>query len=371
MSGLRHLFKSEIKPLSSTGPTEFAEFIPLVGPGGGRVVVDKLIIKIVGTLTVGVAAFNGYDVPRLLSQVNVQEITGLNRWSLSGYKTKLMAEHLLGEDKWIDHPNIAVGAGGVVDLSLVVPFEKPFTVRPRDYSIGSDMFGKVILVGAAAALAQTGTTTLSALALQAYVLAEWHEEDSLEIKVQDQCQSMDFTTTNEARLVVGGPIHDLLLVKEGTTAGGDSIAAITDVRVDDLGIPMLQAGDFVVHHRLKRNIGNTGLAAAATERAYNLTAQKLILPIVAADEETSSYDGRTTRNVKINTYAAPAGCAALVRNIVPRDLGTVRRTLSNFNITENEALGARVKTASKSKRNPAAWSAEKKQFLPLSLPLPR
>lgn len=370
MQGLNLPFRSEVKDFIAGSAVELGEFVPLRGPNGGRVVIDDLIVRITGVITVATAAWNGYDVPRLIQTVTVEESGSLLRWSTSGLFARYAAEQFCGEDYVIDHANVAVGAAQAIDVSLMIPFEKPNQVRPKDTSMASDMFRKITINPASLAQAQTGTTVLSAPALKVYVLATWHEEESaLELKVVDQVTAGLFSSTEEARVMCQGPIHDLFLARQASTAGGDVVSAITDVRVDELNIPLMTRTDLIAYHTYKRRLGNTGIAGAGAEYRRSLVRSGFVLPIIASNKETSTWDGRVVKSIKLNATSAPAGCSYVMRQILPRDQNSTNMQFTQFGSTDEQIDSTRVKTEGKSKRDLKNWSMEKLKFATLSLPL--
>ncbi|TXH47111.1 MAG: hypothetical protein E6Q97_28000 [Desulfurellales bacterium] len=363
-------FKSEQKPWAAGSTVEFFDFVPTRGPEGGRVVIDSLTLCLVGTLTVGTAEFDGRDVPRLFQNVVVESRSGRQRRNLSGHKLRLAGIEALGIERWFEHGNVAVGASQAIDLRLQVPLEQPHYKRPRDFSMPADVLKKVSITCNSLSSAATGTAVLSAASLQIYVLASWHEEDSVEFKTEDRITSVDFTSANELRFSTQGAVHGLLVHKENTTAGGGaSVTGIVDGRIEDLGTPTLTRQDYVLEYSRDRALGNTAYGDGGTlggERYLDPVREGKVMPLIFAAQGASVRDGRVVETMKVTLSGSVSGLSAIVREVLPHDQGTFNATAARFGV---DAATLRVKTAAKSKRAPAGWGSRDLSVLPFSAPL--
>lgn len=365
----RFPFKSETKPWTPGQNMEFFDFVPARGPKGGRVVIDKFIIRVSGSITVATALWDGRDVPKLFQNLQIETRSGRLRWSGSGCKSRLASVVLHGADRHLEHANIAVGVGAIVDLSLIVPLEKRFAVRPRDFSMPADMFKKLALSTSSLAAAATGTTVLSAATLNVYVLAIWHEEFNVEFKCEDSVICTDFTSTTQAKLSLSGPVHDLFIVKESTTAGGDLITGITDARIEDLGTPLLTRGDYVADYTQKRGLGNTNAGATpGGERIMDPVREGKLLPVIVSDEHTSFFDGRIVESLKLDVGGGVAGLSCITRQVLPKDQQGFDATCARYNVDPRRL---RVKTAGKSNRELHHWDRQELVMAPMSAELPK
>lgn len=363
--------KSDTKVLTPGQPVYFNDFVQLRGNQRGRTVIDRIIVRIFGTITVGTALWNGADVCRLLSGVTIDDVIGNARWQLSGYASRLKSLHLCGEDAVTEHGNVAVGAAQAIDLYLTIPMTKRFVVRGKDFGLPADMLRQVSLYCAPLASAQTGTTVLSAASLSATILCDWHEETNLEFKVVDQVLSQQFGSGAECRLALQGPMHDLLIAREAATAGGDTVSAITAVKIPDLGFPELARTELLAVHRYKRKLGNTNASTPGGEVRYNVAGLGYVLPVIAADEETSSFEGAMVNSVLVQATGVPANSMCIYRQILPRNPTAMAAQFAQFGIDAKTAGMLRVKTESKSKQHPMQWTKQQAKFLPMSLPLER
>lgn len=354
-------WKSDTRNVNLGTPMELFDFVPLYGPGGGRVVVDKFIVCITGVITVAAALWNGTDVPRLLSLINVEARDGKQRWNLSGYKSRMMSIVLNGIEEHIEHANVAIGAAQAIDLRLIIPMTKRKIRRGKDFAMPADLFRKVTLNFASLAGAATGAAVLSAPVLQAYVLAEWHEEHSIEFKAEDVVKSVDFNSNTQAKLALSGAVHDLFVCKEDTTAGGASIAAITDARIDDLGIPLLTRQDYVASYTVKRQLSNTASGATpGGERYLEPVRDGKCLPIITSDTETSLWDGRIVENAKIDVGTGLAGLSCVTREVTEKSQANYNAQIARFQINPNQL---RMKTDGKSRRGLADGWTKREQLV--------
>lgn len=360
-------WKSETKTLVPGAPAEFFDFVPLTGPGGGRVVVDFFTMVITGTITVATAAWDGRDVPRLFQLLTVEQRDGRQRWNLSGYKSRIASIKYNGIEQHQEHGNVAIGAAQAIDLRLIIPMSKRYARRPKDFALPADCFKKIAVSFAALANAQTGTTVLSAASLQCYVLAEWHEEGSIEIKSEDIIKSADFHSNTQCKLSTQGVVHDLDIVLENTTAGGAAVTAITDVRIEDLGIPTLTRQDHTHSYRVKRGYGASGPTTPATERFLEPVLEVKQLPVITACPETSVTDGRLVDQMKIDVGGGVAGLSAITREIVEHSQSLFQMVVAKYGL---DARTVKIKTAGKTKTSLGDWGSKREQmYMPWKMAL--
>lgn len=330
------MYKSDTKPVTPGSYTEFFDFIPLVAPDGGRVVVDKFFLVITGTITVATALWDGRDVVRLAQLISVEKRDARQRWTLSGYKSRLASIKYNGIEEHQEHGNVAIGAAQAVNLRLLIPMRKRFTRRPNDFALPADAFKKIAVTWAALASAQTGTTVLSANSLNAYILAEWHSEQKVEFKVDDIVKSVDSNSATQARTALSGVLHDLDVCKEDTTAGGALVSAITDARIEDLGTPTLTFGDLQHSYSVKRQITPSGPVTPATERFLDPVRSSQLMPVLTSDNVTSPWDGRIVDSLKLDVGTGLAGFAIITREVVDKSQADYQATMARYNISPDD-----------------------------------
>lgn len=324
-------YKSDTKPVNPGSYTEYFDFVPLVAPDGGRLIIDKFVICIQGVVTVAVATWDGRDVPRLLGLVAVEKRDGRLRWSLSGYKSRLASIKYNGIDEHMEHPNVVVGAAQPVSLRLIIPMRKNFVRRPNDFAMPADAFKKITLTWNALANAQT-TCTLSAATLVAYILVEWHSENKIEFKCDDLVKSVDFNSATQARTSLSGVLHDLDVCKEDPTSGGTLVTAITDARIEDLGTPVLTYGDLQHSYTAKRKIAPSGIGAVAAERFLDPVREGKLLPVLTADYATSPWDGKIVDSLKLDVSNGIASMSLISREVVDKSQTDYNATMQRFGL---------------------------------------
>lgn len=341
-------FKSKTFTWNPSSTDDVFDFVPLRGPGGGRVVIDRFILCITGIITVATANWNGADVVRLFRNIRIEQRDNKARWNLSGMQSRLASIMFNGIVNHHEHATIAVAVGAAVDFRLVIPMTKPFIRRGKDFALPADIFSKITVDTNSLAGAATGTTVLSAQTLTYYVLAEWHEEFSVEFKAEDVIKSSNFSSNTQASLNLSGAVHDLFLLKEDSTAGGGtSLSAITDARIEDLGTPTLTRQDLVHSYRAKRGYGASGPTTPGTERFLEPVLSGFVLPLIVSDNETSLWDGRVLPTMKIDVGTGLAGLAAVTREITEKSQANFNAQRARFGIAEN---AVRMKTDGKSRR---------------------
>jgi hypothetical protein len=365
-------FKSETKPYTPGSTTDFFDFVPPRGPNGGRVVIDRLIVCLVGVVTNAGSALDGRDVPRFINLATVDQRDNRQRWSLSGFKSRIMSIHLNGADQHQEHADIAVGAAQPVNLRLVIPFSKRFLHRPEDFAIPSDVFRKITISWAQLASVQTGTAALSAAALNAYILADWHEEYIVEFKCEDVIKSVDFNSTSQAKLSCSGAVQDLLFVREpagGGTPGGDLVSALTDARCEDLNTPVLTYADLLHDYAMKRWIAPSGTTANGAERYKEPSRQGIMVPFMSSDPDTSFWDGITRDSLKIDVNGGSVGQAAISREVIEKSQSTYNAVCSRFGINPNgNTVMVRTKNGKEESRA-AGWNQRDVMVAPWYAPL--
>lgn len=365
-------FKSETKQYNPGSTQDLFDFVPPRGPNGGRVVVDQFTLCLVGTVTVGTALQDGRDLARFFSLITIDQRDNRQRWSASGFKTRMMAIHLLGADRWQEHADLAVGAAQPVNLRLPIPFTKRFLHRPEDFALPSDVFRKVSVSWAPLATVQTATAVLSAPALNFYILADWHEEYIVEFKCEDIIKSADFNSTSQAKLSCSGAVQDALIVREpagGGTAGGDVVTGITDARCEDLNTPVLTYADLLHNYALKRLIAPSGTTANGAERFKEPSRQGVMLPFMASDSDTSFWDGIVRDSLKFDINGGSTGQSIISREVVEKSQSTFNAVCAKFNIDPRTGIMIRTKNG-KSENLGDGWNQHDKLVAPWYAQLP-
>lgn len=362
--------KSEQKDFTPGGNAEFDNWMNIRGPRNGRNVIKGFWICLFGTVTNTVAALDGRSVPRFISHLAVETRSGSRRWSLTGEKSRAASIRYNGIDRHNEHANIAVGAAQAVDLMLYVPMEKRFIKRGVDLAMGVDTFTKVVITWSTlAGVTDTGGAVLTAHDLDCYLIADLREENAVEVKAEDSVKSVNFTSQTETVVKLTGALHDADIYRETSpsTPGGAAITAITDVRCDDLGIPVHKRTDLVRMFKAKRQLGNTAKnATIGTERFNDPVVDGQMLPIIVADNETSLWGGKIVEQAKFNLGAGVADLSLITREVLAKNQENFAATAATFGL---DPKNFRMKTAGKSKRDLKSHSKRAKQVGVWSHPL--
>lgn len=352
------------------GFLDFNDFVPIFGPGGGRMVIRHLVIRVQGTITVAGALWDGRDAWRLFSLINVENKTNKQRWTLDGAMSRNASVMFQGTDNHVENASVAIGASQVVDFEFVIPFEKRYAKNPKDFCLPADRMKKIGLTFNSLAQCVSGATVLSAPALSCYVFAVTDEEFSLEHKLEDSVSSTDFTSPVSGRLSLNGVLFDMFIAKKGQTiAGSELTAGITDVRCEDLGTSTIPVRDLRTIYRLDRKLGNTGVSAIGAEVRSDPVFEGKVIPVFVSDDNQSFADGRMADQLKFDFGGAGlVNGTMVIRQLLPNDKDAIRATNALYGVGDVPLL---VKTKGKTKTKVQNWSLKELNFAPMKSPLPR
>jgi hypothetical protein len=365
-------YKSEVKAWNSSGGNgQFFDWVPRLGPNGGRMVIDGFYIH--ADLQIDTAAgaiAQGEDFARVFNRIIVEQHDGKKRWNLPGDQSRVMSILLDGIDRYTDSADVAVSTSNVAaDVVLYIPMSKRFTHTPDDFAMPVDNFKMLTIEFASSSVFNIGSVVVSSIDfLNFYVIADCHEELDLQIHCEDEVSATDLTSLTEGRLVVGGKLHDLVLHATGAS-GGASLANLTDVRIDELGIPpFLRTPDLEMEYRRKRNNGANLNSTVGADVRCDPFATDQACAVLVADSETSFFEGPTLSTVKLTLTNTVAGLRALHRIVTPASSATRNRTSSLYNVRPEMFV---VKTGSKTRRNIGEWQKELRPYLRLKADMPK
>jgi hypothetical protein len=362
-------FPSPQKDWQASGNEEFADFVQARGPTNGRNIIKGFTICVDGTITVAGAVWDGRDVARLFDGIIVETRSGSLRWSVSGAASRLASIYFNGIDKHQEHADVAVGAAQTIALRLYIPMEKRFTFRGKDFGLPADVFKAVKLNYASLAQAATGATVLTVPALKVKVLAEYDEESNVEFKSEDMVKSVNFTSDTQVTVKLIGAAHDVFIHRPAAaagTVGGEVITAITDATSDELGIPRLTRADYLHSYTMKRGIAPSGPTTGADRFSDPFRAGKA-MPILAADENTSLWDGKIVETATFTVGTGAAGLRLVTREVLGKNDANFNAQAATYDV---DVSGLRVKTAGKTRRGLGqGWSKRQLKVAVLSAPL--
>ena len=363
--------RSETQTWTAGGQYTWKNWLPSKGLRGGRNVIDAIVLRIVGTITVTTATQHGADLWRLLRSIQIEDRAGQPRWDLDGYMSRIASILLGGIMSHQEHTTLSVGAAQAVNLFVVIPFTIQGTKRGYDFSLPVDEFRAVKVGYSDLAGVSTGGAGLNTPALQIYLTVYGHEEGdedggSLEFKVPTLVRSTAFTNNTQVRLAPKGLLHNVIVVRSGnTTAAGEVITGITDVRSVDLGFPLTDRGELVHRYRYANGLAASGPTTAGTERFFHPVLTGTALPLLESTTKTSAAQGALLEQVMIDVGTGAADLHVITRETIGRDDALVRMTENRHKISPG--MSVRMKTLSKSQRDPSAWPARKRAFLPVSV----
>lgn len=368
------LWRSETKVMNVTNPQPIELTSPMsyIGPNGGRLVCDYLYLVINGTVTVATAPWDGRDVPRLVSSVSIEQNDNTVRVApIGGGGHRLATIAQVDITRYNEHPSVAVGAAQAIDLRLPIALWRPRQRRPHDYSLGMELFKRLLFTPSQLATAATGTAVLSAGSFTCSLECWGHEESTVEHKALDMWSILDFTSTLQLTAQMTGPIQEAYLVSTAVAAaavagGGGLITGVNQVRIDQLGISPLLRATALAQYRMANRRGNTSSAAVAGEVYGDPVTEGRVFPVLPiADELMPPWSGLTSKGgpLKIDIDPATAGIQLLYRCAVPRSTTSWRLT--------NDAFKVRGDMAKVATSNGNSWGASPAEmaYAPLSIPL--
>jgi len=363
-------FKSEVKAWSSAGGSAyFFDWIPREGPNGGRIVIDGFWVHADIQVDNSAAAIaQGEDFARAFNRIIVEQVDGKKRWNLPGDSSRVASYGLEGPERYTETADVATSANNTAaDTAIYVPMSKRHTHTPEDFALPVDLFKQLVVEYPGANVFDIGTTDISIDFINYYVIAECHEELDLVIHCEDEVAQTDMTSTTEGRIVTGGKLHDLFLHATGAS-GGASLANLTDVRIDELGIPpFLRVPDLEYIYRRKRNLGANLNSTMGGEVRSDPFVTDQACAVLLADGDTSFYEGPVLSSVRVVMTNTVSALRAIHRIVTPASAMVRNRTSAMYKVPPG---AFRVKAASKTMREVEKWPKPLRPFLPLKAPLP-
>lgn len=347
---------SEQKSFSMSAPTniDFVSTRDVVGPNGGRMVIDSMNLVIEGVITVATQAVDGRDVHAWVSQISVEQNDGEQRNApLTGPQHRLVTISQVGPESYAENLGVSIGAAQAVSVRIPIVYEQPqFAARGADWCLGLEMLRKITVRPATLAEASRGTAALSAATLNAYVEFFGHEEMFLEAKCMDEYSLVAFTSLTQVTASLSGPLLGAWLVStsglaSATVGGGGSVSTITDYRIDGLSIPTTPRARRLSQYRLLRHRGNTSASAVAGEVYADPIQEGKMLPLLPPQVPTQAPWDAFTRgplNLRFDVVPGQANLELLVRTAKKRSPKSWELSCRAFGIDPSGG-GAKIKTA--------------------------
>ncbi len=360
-------FKSPTKTFVADGVHHFKNWVPRRGPGGGRVVIDRFWC-VLDTTDVDVAgtAVEGEDCYRFFKRIEVEQIDGRKRWNLRGDETRDMLYMLIPSDKVPEFADLAVANNQTPEFRIPVPMTKHYGKRGKDFGLPAELLAKLTIEGANLAEVGVAGGTITCTGSY-YVIAECHEEQSVELKAEDEVKSQPFTNTSGGSIVTGGRLHELGIFARGA-AGGADISNFTDIRIDDLLPDTYTKEDlralFEYARGTARNLESTD-GSAVRNNPFALATMRAV-PVLWSDEDRSVYDAPAKDEIIVRQTNSVADTIALMRVVVPKSPAIAQAVARRHGVLG----GWKMKTKKGSRKDPASWSRNPSRavFMPAVAP---
>jgi hypothetical protein len=364
----RHQAKSPAQTHVSGTTLRFSGICPLYGPNGGRAVIDKIdVVYNFTDISFATAGNEGEDVWRSIERVVVQQTDGVERINLQGDELRIYDYLTMGADKVPEYADQGTGNNQSLTYSFPLPFEKPYSRRPKDYSLPAELLKEVRVTccGTGATSLGLGGGTVTITAANVYLLVHYHEEMNVELKMVDAVSSQAFPATSGLTLKVGGRLHDLVVFARGAS-GSASMANFTDVRIDRL-LPetLLRTPDLLQPYLQSRGaaLNDPGTDGGGVHNDPVSTGRAVA--IFWTNEDTSPFDGDLVDEAIVRTSNTVASCIAIQRVVLPESEQVKRAIEQRHGIGPGEW---RAKTLSKGS-NRQKWAES--SYMTKSAPMRR
>ncbi len=365
-------YKSTPKAFIDSAPLHFKNWVPRTGPNGRRLVIDTFWLVFDATaLTVAGTAVEGEDVYRVFKRIEVEQVGGRKRWNLRGDETRLALYQLLPSNRVPEFADIAIAAGQAIQARIPIPMAKHYGKRGRDFALPAELLAKVTIEAASLSEVGVGGGTVSAVTATYYIIAECHEEESVELHAEDEVRSQPFTNTSGGQLVVQGKLQALGIFARGAS-GGASLANFTDIRIDQMLPDTFAKADltdlFAAKRGCARNLQSTD-GGAVRNNPFTL-ATPLAIPVLWEDEETRVFDGPAKDEVTVRMTNTVADTIAVMRVVTPKSEAVARAVSSRHGIARGDWS---MKTKKGSRKRQASWARRGGDalFMPTVAPDPK
>lgn len=356
---------------STNGYYEFnASSIPKQGPNGGRLVIDGISVHAQFVMTVADAALPGEDLYRLFRNASLKQRDNVLRVNeVPGDAMRVFLYSELGGDKTKEHADVPIAAGQTVTATMYIPLKRRFAQRDEDYSLAAEMLQHLkISFAQQSEITGLGGATVTLTSGNYWVIFECHEEMDVVYHAVDEIKVQDFesTTQTEARLQVNGRLQSLSLYVRGAE-GGASLANLTKAWIH---MPQNMAPELLVNPDLKeyfareRNEVTGGSASQGVAvRSNPFIASTARACAVLITNGTSCYEQPETDTVIVKTTHTLGATITMVARIAKARLPTTAAKIAaKYGLNPN---AFRVKTKSKSMRDPNAWKPEHLAYMPI------
>lgn len=350
---MSHVYRSEaLTIVGGSSKTVPLNFLRSLGPRGGRLEVIRIIIKGVitattdGSTSITAAGQNGW-LPRIV----VTDAKG-DLWNLTGMEAR--AKHVYENGRFAVPDSTAVAISTTMTNRVVkwcLDLAPRRSKRRWDYATPADSISRIELTAAAAGQVGTGSG-LTAITQVYTVFVECREAlKSTESKSRREVKSQTQAGTVDLRAgIYGGTLRSLLLYKSADhVTGGTDISSIGTVTCDALQLSQ-QPVD-VLQNQYQQESEND--PASTTDPFVQSTLRALPIWWPTTDGKIPDqpfYDGEILVRLDANSVSN----VVLITDIItPRD---TRSTTAEDRISAVAGhTGTKVKTANKTRIDPAQW----------------
>jgi len=366
------VYKSETKPWVSASGARLqfqTSSIPKQGPNKGRIVIDRIIAHVSSDTSVATAALLGQDFYRYFRLITVKQKDGeLRVQEVPGDAMRVALYEMIGANETKEHADSGTTNNQTLIATCVIPMAKPFAHTPEDYSLAAELLDYVEIGCASSAEMSLGSSVVTVNSANYWLIFECHEEMDVIQHAVDLIAVQDFesTTSQECRLNVHGRLQDLMLFVRGAN-GGASLANFTSGGIKQpVGMAdttLVRNPDLIERYARSRKIV-TGAAATTGNpvRSDPFVASTTRAVALLMTEGNSCGDQPEIDTVVVSTvHTLGATLTAVMR------IGKPRQDKTRLSIARKYGLPGtyRMKTDKKSKRDPAQWPPELRQYMPI------
>jgi len=344
------------------------DFIPDVGPQGGRLVIESMQIRSSLNLTSTTSSMKGENMCSFVKRLRVRDADGdLINCTGAGLRLHQIAE--LGIHGPAEPSDLGTSTTAAKVFTHVIPFCPPRSRRRWDTAVpvshlksagGSGQGGAIELeMPAVSDLDDSDSVAINSGTYEFYF--HCREEFDNEIHTRTELKEITSAANNDHYIPANGGwlrYLSMFLTPANSDNGAPDISACTAVHIDQLKMANIRP-EILVNQFAKESVFSQRDFATNPFTASTIAAIPLIFP---------RTDGKLIDLYRIlgSLYVRTEGLSAnprfLIHTVTPR----TRRSTQAERARAGTVSNVSTKTAGKSKRNPKAWGAMA-QALPAKL----
>ena len=334
---MQPVYRSEkVSWVSGAKKTVPMDFLPLVGPKGGRLVIDKIQIESHLNLTTasGVTMTAG-DQASFIARLRMADLAG-NRRYLSGAKTRVKGFEDLGLQYPAEPAAVAASQTGIDQTyTHCLAFARPLARRPWDYALPVEdlIFGGAleIQMPASSDLLYSGGSAPTINSGDYQVFVWTREERSLEYKCRDVVEEFATTSNTNWYLQVAGRLLRAATAFKDAASNGTSVVTVTDLSIDQFGMVAMPRSQFLSQYR--------ATTIRDTTRDPACQATPLSLPFVFGHEDGKVNDlPLISGQLLVRANSTMTTPDIILSTIAPRDERMMRASAARNKAPANAKL---------------------------------